>query len=147
MTLITMTPGFGLDGVLGQLRWACDALIPHDDEQGMPSALEAGVVETLLPRALKARPELAPPLVAALARLPAQAPADPLAALKALGSADFDQISHLVAGAYFLDFEVNRRLKYPGQEAMDYSPDYDEVMEVAQRVMDRGSIYIDPNAT
>lgn len=146
VTTVSMTSSHGLDGVSGQLRWVCDALIPHDSEQGMPSALEAGVIETLLPRALKARPELGPPLVAALQRLPAEPPPHPLTTLKELGSADFDQISHLIAGAYFLDFEVNRRLKYPGQEALDYAPDYDEVMDVAQRVIDRGNIYVDPNA-
>jgi hypothetical protein len=146
MIPMTMTTNHGLEPVLEQLRWACEALIPKDDEQGMPSALEAGVIDILLPRALKARPELGPPLIAALSRLPAEAPINPLVALKQLGDADFDQISHLIAGAYFLDFEVNRRLKYPGQEAMDYAPDYDEVMEVAQRVMDRGNIYVDPKA-
>ena len=75
--------------------------------------------QTLLPRALKARPELGPPLINALAKLPVEIPVDPLASLKTLGDADFDQISHLIAGAYFLDLEVNRRLKYPGQEALD----------------------------
>lgn len=131
--------------VQAQLRWVGDALIPADEEQGMPSASQAGVPDVLVPRALKARDDLLAPFVVALARLPAEPPADALAAVRALGEADFDLVSHIVAGAYFLNDDVNRRLKYPGQETLLYDPDYDEIMDVAQRIMDRGPIFVDPD--
>ncbi len=132
-----------LDDVHLQVRWVGDALIPSDAAHGMPSASEAGVPTILLPRALKARPDLLVPFVSALSALPAVAPAEPLQAIRALGEGVFDMVSHLIAGAYFIDEEVNRKLKYPGQQAMLDTPDYDEVMDVVQRVIDRGRVYTD----
>jgi hypothetical protein len=114
----------------------------------MPSAVEAGLIERLLPRALKERDDLAQGFFAAVMLLPEEAPADPLAALRALGSDAFNQITFLVAGAYLLDPEINRRLRYPGQEAMHETPDYDEIMETVDRVQARGQRYIPtPDAT
>jgi hypothetical protein len=127
-----------------QLVWVGDTLIPHDDEGGLPSASEAQVPTLLMPRALRAREDLIEPFVTILERLPATVPERPMEALRALGDGDFETVSHLVAGAYFLDAEINRKLRYPGQESMDYAPDYDEIMDVVQRVIDRGPIYIDP---
>ena len=127
--------------VMPQLLWACDALIPSDPGGSLPSALDVGVPGRLLARALKACPDLVDPFVAALGRLPATAPVDPLSALEAMG-ADFDLISRLIAGSYFLDLEVNQILRYPGQEALPYEPDYDEITDMVQRVIDRGPIFV-----
>jgi hypothetical protein len=131
-----------LNSVRSQLEWVCECLIPKDSEGTMPSALEVGVIDRLLPRALKSRPDLEADFIDALKRLPEVAPADPLAAVQSLGDAHFEHVSHLIAGAYFLDDEVNRRLKYPGQQALHDTPDYDEVMEVAENIMGRGVIFI-----
>ena len=132
-----------LDDISAQVLWVGDTLIPADPEHGMPSASGVGVPKTLLPRALKARPDLLEPFIAALSRLPPVPPEAPLDALRDLGTAEFDLVSHLIAGAYFLDESVNRTLRYPGQEALLETPDYDEIMEVVQRVIDRGPVYID----
>jgi hypothetical protein len=132
----------GLNAIRPQLEWVCEALIPADPAGELPSALQAGVIDRLLPRALKVRPDFEAPLLEALGCLPAEPPADPLGVLQALSDGRFDLISHLIAGAYFIDEEVNRRLKYPGQEALLANTDYDEVMEVAERIMNRGVIYI-----
>jgi hypothetical protein len=139
----TTDPVLALADVADQLRWVADALIPAAPELEMPSAVEAGILDRLVPRALQARPDLAAPLVSALADLPAAAPADPLGALRALEGARFDLLCHVVAGAYFLDDSINRRLKYPGQEALGYDPDYEEIEEVIDRVIARGPVYLD----
>lgn len=124
-----------------QLHWACEALIPADAELGMPSAVEAGVPDRLLPRVLKVRPDMVEPLVTAMARLPIEAPSDPLATLLALGDADFGLVSRLIAGAYFLNDDVNALLGYRGQEALSLDPDYDEIIAVTEKVQARGPIF------
>lgn len=125
------------------IAWVADALIPSDAKSGMPSATEAGVPERLLPRALKERDDLAPSFFLALSRLPEARPSNPLDAIRALGADDFHTVSFLIAGAYFLDEDVNRKLRYPGQEALHETPDYDEIMEAIERVQARGTVYLD----
>lgn len=126
-----------------RIAWIADALIPADPESAMPSASEAGVLDQHLPRALKERDDLAPAFFAAVSRLPEQPPRDPLAAIKALGAEELQRISFLIAGAYFLDEDVNRRLHYPGQEAVFENPDYDEIMDIVERVTMRGKVYVE----
>lgn len=126
-----------------RIAWVADALIPSDVKSGMPSATEAGVPERLLPRALKERPDLAPSFFLALSRLPEVCPQHPLEEIRALGADDFHTVSFLIAGAYFLDEAVNRKLRYPGQEALYETPDYDEIMATIERVQARGPVYVD----
>ena len=132
-----------IDDLKTRIDWVVDALIPADPESGMPSAGEAGVPDRLLPLALKERDDMAPAFLAALSRLPGTAPQAPLAAIKALGADEFQTISFLVAGAYFLDTTVNRKLHYPGQEAVFEDADYDEIMDIVERVTMRGKVYLD----
>lgn len=126
-----------------RIAWVADTLIPSDAKSGMPSATEAGVPERLLPRALKERQDLAPSFFAALSRLPEACPSNPLDAILALGADDFHTVSFLIAGAYFLDEAVNRKLRYPGQEALHETPDYDEIMEIVEKVQARGAVYVE----
>ncbi|PDS27702.1 hypothetical protein [Rhizobium phaseoli] len=126
-----------------KIAWIADALIPSDVALGMPSATEAGMLERLLPHALKARDDMAPSFFQALSRLPEASPNDPLDAIRALGADDFYVISFLIAGAYFLDETISRKLHYPGQEALYETPDYEEIMETAERVQSRGAVYLD----
>lgn len=132
-----------IDDFRTRIVWVADALIPSDAKSGMPSATEAGVPGRLLPQALKARDDLAPAFFKALARLPETKPGDPMAAIRALGADDFHTVSFLIAGAYFLDEVINRKLRYPGQEAVQETPDYDEIMQTVERVQSRGSVYLD----
>ena len=134
---------YSIDDFRPRIAWIADALIPADTESGMPSATEAGVPERLLPRALKERDDLAPAFFKALLRLPETRPKDALDAIRALGAEDFHTISFLIAGAYFLDEAVNRKIRYPGQEALHETPDYDEIMEAIERVQARGPVYVD----
>ena len=132
-----------IDEFKTRIDWVADALIPSDPKSGMPSATEIGVPERLLPIALKERDDLAPSFFAALARLPEAPPDEPLGAIQALGPEDFHTVSFLIAGAYFLDEAVNRKLHYPGQEAVRENPDYDEIIEIVERVQSRGHVYVD----
>jgi hypothetical protein len=78
-------------------------------------------------------------------RLPAVAPALALAALRAsLPPAAFELVARLICGAYFLDPAVTAALGYPGQQRMHDEPDYDAIMEAAQRVMALGLLYVAP---
>lgn len=129
--------------VRAQLAWAVEALIPADPRGQFPSAHEAGVPTQWLPRALKARDDLLPLFVAALQDLPAETPSDPLATLRsALAPALFDLVGRLVAGAYFMNPDVTRTLAYPGQQALPYDPDYDEIMATVERVTALGPRYV-----
>ena len=134
---------YNIDDFQTRIAWVAQALIPSDVKSGMPSATEAGVPGRLLPRALKERDDLAPSFFKALLRLPETRPRNPLDAIRALGAEDFHTISFLIAGAYFLDEAINRKLRYPGQEALSETPDYDEIMETIERVQARGSVYVD----
>ncbi|KQU89582.1 hypothetical protein ASD12_28115 [Mesorhizobium sp. Root102] len=134
---------YNIDDFQTRIAWVAETLIPSDVKSGMPSATEAGVPGRLLPRALKERDDLAPSFFKALLRLPETRPRDPLDAIRALGADDFHTISFLIAGAYFLDEAINRKLRYPGQEALYETPDYDEIMEAIERVQARGSVYVD----
>jgi len=126
-----------------RIAWIADTLIPSDGKSGMPSATEVGLPERLLPRALKERHDLAPAFFKALSRLPETRPKEPMNAIRALGANDFHAISFLIAGAYFLDESINQKLRYPGQEALYETPDYDEIMETIERVQSRGPVYVD----
>lgn len=134
---------YEIDHLQSRIAWVANALIPSDEKLGMPSATEARVQERLLPRALKERDDMAQSFFNALSRLPEECPVDPLGAIRALGADDFYVISFLIAGAYFLDETVARKLRYPGQEALYETPDYDEIMETIERVQSRGAVYLD----
>ena len=135
-----------IDDFKTRIAWVADALIPSDPKFGMPSATEAGMLDRLLPRALKERDDMAPSFFKALSRLPEDRPSDPLGTVHALGADDFYTISFLIAGAFFLDEAVTRKLRYPGQEALYETPDYDEIMEAVERVQARGAVYLDVSA-
>ncbi|MBB3918605.1 hypothetical protein [Rhizobium fabae] len=126
-----------------KIEWVADALIPSDPKYTMPSATEAGIIDHLLPRALKERDDMAPSFLKALSRLPENRPDNALEVIRALGGEDFHVISFLIAGAYFLDEAITRKLRYPGQEAMHETPDYDEIMDTIERVQARGAVYLD----
>lgn len=134
---------YNLDDFQTRIAWVADTLIPSDAKSGMPSATEAGMLERLLPHALKERDDMAPSFFEAISRLPATRPKDPMDAIRALGTDGFYVISFLIAGAYFLDEAVSRKLHYPGQEALYETPDYDEIMETIERVQSRGAVYLD----
>ena len=134
---------YNIDDFQTRIGWVADTLIPSDAKFGMPSATQTGMLERLLPRALKERDDMARSFFEAILRLPEARPKDPLDAIRALGADDFYVISFLIAGAYFLDEAVTGKLRYPGQEALYDTPDYDEIVETIERVQSRGAVYLD----
>lgn len=143
--VVKIAPSFQsfVDEQRQRLEWMNEALIPADPKGQLPSANEIDVAGALLPRALSLRPDLARRFVELVPTLPAQAPADALAFLeRTLSPQDFQLVGRLIGSAYFLDPAVNRTLRYPGQEALGYEPDYDEIMELVGKVIDRGPIYV-----
>ena len=126
---------------LPQLQWALDALIPADADLGMPSATEAGVLDTYLVEALMIHDDHLEGFVAVTLQLPALRPADPIATLTGLDKADFNLLSRTVAGAFFMNEVVNHKLGYAGQQAVRNEPDYDTMFELVEMVAERGPIY------
>lgn len=131
-----------LSEIRAQLSWAADALIPADPDLNMPSASQAQVLDKHLRIALLKRDDMKNAFLAAVSRLPAQEPADPIAAIRALGGAEFDCCARVIAGAYFSNEDVNRALKYPGQQEITSTPDYDAIIGAVQSVMSRDPVFI-----
>lgn len=124
-----------------QLSWSVDALIPADPIFKMPSASQAGVLSEYLPEVLLLRDDAAPRFFEVLELLPSQPPKFGIDCLEALGTKDFEIFSRLVAGAFFLNPKVNEILRYPGQQAIFESPDYDYIMEKIEPLVERGEIF------
>lgn len=97
-TVPVAAPAAGIDR--DRLASLADELIPAAD--GMPAASAVGVHAALLDRVLTARPDLRSGLVAALDTLRID-PSDPAAR---------GRVAYVVAGAYYLDDGVRRRLGY-----------------------------------
>jgi choline dehydrogenase-like flavoprotein len=94
-----------------RLNRLADALIPATD--AMPGAGDIDVAGPLLDRVLAARPDLAEPLIEALA----QPVEDPQAALDASDRSALRTLRYVVAAAYYLDSDVRSKLGYPGTVA------------------------------
>ncbi|PBC51887.1 hypothetical protein CJ179_00240 [Rhodococcus sp. ACS1] len=133
------------NSIATQLEWVCDAVIPADEALGMPAASELRLPSDLLPRALDIRDDQRHRFIEIVSTLPTSKPSDPLGTLSTLPAGDFALLTHLIAGAYYLSADVNAKLGYTGQEAMSYDPDYEEIDEIANRVIARGPVHIDPD--
>ncbi|MDR3661981.1 MAG: hypothetical protein P4L86_16625 [Mycobacterium sp.] len=112
-----------------------ETLIPASDT--MPSATAADVAGALLDQVLGYRPDLVAALAAAL---DASAGADPEAALDNLSAEhpdQFEALTVLTAGAYFLSPAVKAALPYDAapRAARD---DTDTYIDMLEHVVDRG---------
>jgi hypothetical protein len=119
-----------------------DALIPAAD--GMPAASEAGAAGDLLDEVLRLRSDLEEPLRRLTERARGSDPADEVERLQVDEPEAFEALSTAVAGAYFLNPDVRRRMGYPGQERRPIEaedpPDYERDGLLAS-VVERGTIY------
>ncbi|BEP52020.1 hypothetical protein [Variovorax sp. V116] len=125
-----------------QLSWMCDAMIPGSAELDMPSASKLELITKLLPRALEARPDLAPKFYETVASLPAETPADPLKVINAVPVAQMEIVGRFIAGAYLTASEVTTALRFPGFQALYENVDYDEIMEAIEPIIERGPCYV-----
>jgi hypothetical protein len=125
-----------------RLRIFADVLIPaaHD----MPAASEVGVADRQLDRVLAARPDLAAPLARAL---DAVDPGDHDGSLARLRDSDreaHDALLLVVAGGYYIDPGVRRRIGYDGQQAVEVRPEIipNYVEEgLIDPLLERGPVY------
>ena len=124
-----------------RLAILANALIPPAD--GMPSASEAGVPGRWIDDALRYRPDLAEGLETALA-VAGDLPADEaIELLNREHTAAFEALGTLIAGAYFLNPEIRRRIGYLGQMPTPPEEDLDTYFPLLEHVVARGRIYRD----
>jgi hypothetical protein len=121
-----------------------DHLIP--EAHGMPAASAMDVGTSQLDVVLASRPDLAPVLERALDKADTR---DPLAFMEALAqdAGAYGAVTLAIVAGYYMHPEVHRLIGYPGQvpkdvERMGEREIYQEgLMELAQKVVDRGPIY------
>ena len=127
-----------------RLRRLADLLIPA--AHGMPAASEVGVADRQLDRVLRARPDLAVPLARGVAAADPDA-GDHEGALEGLREADpeaLDALLLVVAGGYYIDTDVRRRLGYDGQRPVEVRPEIipNYVEEgLIDPLLERGPVY------
>jgi hypothetical protein len=122
-----------------------DRLIPA--AHGMPSAGEV-VGDARLGFVLRARPDLAEPLAAALRPELGDDPATRLATLERDEPDHHGALLLAVVGGYYTDAGVRERLGYPGQLAKQlYSWQYPVYLEegLIDQVLARGPVWRDPD--
>jgi NDP-sugar pyrophosphorylase family protein len=117
----TVAAGVVDDVLRDRLRRFADVLIPA--AHGMPAAGEVGVADGQLDKVLAVRPDLAEPLARAVADVD---PADHETSLARLRESDaqaHDALLLVVAGGYYIDPDVRRRIGYDGQQPVEVRPE------------------------
>ncbi len=96
------------------LAGLADVLIPAAD--GMPSASQADVAGRWLDQVLAARPDLSKGLTDLISMVRGRDPRDVVADLEAKEASAYGVLTELVAGAYFMnpDVQLRDRLRWPG---------------------------------
>jgi hypothetical protein len=112
-----------------------ETLIPASES--MPSATTAGVSDALLDQVLGYRPDLIDAFTAALTFCGGRDPGPALDALIAEHPDQFEALSVLAAGAYFLSPAVKVAMPYDAapRPARD---DLDSYIDILEHVVDRG---------
>lgn len=134
---MTIAPEF-TPAARARLTDLADALIPA--AEGMPSASEANVSNEEIDRVMASRPDLHGRLAMALDE-PGK-PAEALARLATRAPATFEALTVAVFGAYYMNREVRKRLRYPGQQARPISEHHgDDIWALLEPVIQGGPIY------
>jgi hypothetical protein len=117
-----------------------DVLIPAGKD--MPSASQADAVGHWLDQVLVARPDLEEGLTDLLSTARDRDPRDFIADLQANDAPAYGVLTELVAGAYFMNPDVQRAIGYEGQgpRPIDPRPDFMED-GLLESVIHRGPIY------
>lgn len=107
----------------------------------MPSASEAGVPAEYADRVFDARPDMLGDTTSLLRAVKGEDPAQVIRRLRAHPSAQFDTLSEVVAGAYFLNPEIRELIGYPGRRDIPIETTVEDFKELTAPVTERGSIY------
>lgn len=122
-----------------------DHLIP--DAHGMPAASAMDVGTYQLDVVLSSRPDLAPHLERAFTNASLDHIAGFVAELAEADPEAYDAMTLAIVAGYYMNPEVHRLIGYPGQvpkdvQRMGEREIYQEgLMDLAQKVIDRGPIY------
>jgi hypothetical protein len=133
-------PGITED-VRARLEQIADRLIPA--AEGMPAASAVGVGHGQLDVVLGSRPDLADPLLRALAADPGEAS---MQALEQKDPEAHEALILVVLAGYYMSEDVKARLGYPGQTAAAVQVGFPEYVEegLLDAVVERGRLYRDP---
>ena len=124
-----------------------EVLIPAAD--GQLSASEADPRGKWLDRAVSARPDLGPALLAVLEGAAGKSPADEARRLHDEDTEGFRALSTIVQGAYFMNLKVRKRIRFPGQgkrPPFSDEAEYDLRDGLLDPVIERGPIHRKPPA-
>lgn len=122
-----------------------DFLIPEAHD--MPAASAMGVGADQLDVVLRSRPDLAPLLEDALGDVDLSDVGAFVARLHDHDPAAYDAVTLTIVAGYYMHQEIHDRIGYPGQVAKDVQRMSEReiylegLMELAQKVVDRGPIY------
>jgi hypothetical protein len=117
----SMVAGVIDDDLRERLRRFADVLIPA--AHGMPAAGDVGVADGQLDKVLAVRPDLAEPLARAVADAHPTDHETSLARLRERDPQAHDALLLVVAGGYYIDADVRRRLGYDGQQPLEVRPE------------------------
>lgn len=127
------------------LEIVADHLIP--EAHGMPAASTIGVGTGQLDVVLSSRPDLAPLLERALGDADIDDPGAFVTALRDRDPIAYDAVTLAIVAGYYMHPEIHELIGYPGQVPKDVQrigerEIYQEgLMELAQKVIDRGPLY------
>jgi hypothetical protein len=133
------------DATRRALETVGDHLVP--EAHGMPAASAMGVGTHQLDVVLASRPDLAPLLERALGEADFDDVPGFLAVLEAEDPAAYGAVTLAIVAGYYMHPEVHALIGYPGQvpkdvQKMGEREIYQEgLVELAQKVIDRGPIY------
>lgn len=133
------------DQVRQALETIGDHLIPEAHD--MPAASAMGVGGGQLDLVLRSRPDLAPILEETLAATDLSDIEAFVTRLREDNPAAYDAVTLAIVAGYYMHPEIHERIGYPGQVAKDVQRMSEReiylegLMELAQKVVDRGPIY------
>lgn len=122
-----------------------DYLIP--EAHGMPAASDMKVGTTQLDVVLSSRPDMAPILERALAEAEIDNVGEFVSELRSRDPEGYDTVTLAIVAGYYMHPKVHELIGYPGQVPKDSQrlgerEIYQEgLMDLAQKVIDRGPIY------
>jgi hypothetical protein len=121
------------------LAGLADVLIPSAGR--MPSASQARLAEEWVDHVLESRPDMTGELVSLLKAVKGQGPEEVVERLQTQPGTQFDTLSEVVAGAYFLNPKIRELVGYPGQQEIPIETSVEDLEKLTAPVVERGPMY------